>query len=184
LNTPLNEYVFGYGSLVESAVGVPALLNGWTRRWTVAMDNTVTVAGYKYYLLASGERWPGCVAYLDMSSDPDSNVNGSCLPVDADMLARLDVRERNYERVDVSDAVAPRLGPTWAYVGRPASRRRARSARTNGTLAVARAYVDGVRAGFERLGPDQFETFTRTTDLLDMPVLDLLRVDVPADRAR
>jgi hypothetical protein len=150
------------------------------------MDNTVTIAGYKYYTIAGykyylspdGERWPGGVAYLDLLPDRDGHVNGSCLPVDEIMLTPLDHRERNYERVDVSDAVDPWLGPTWAYVGLAASRRRAQLARADGTLAVARAYVDGVRAGFDRLGPGQLATFDRTTDPLDLPVLDLLRVNV------
>ncbi|MCW2526136.1 MAG: gamma-glutamylcyclotransferase [Pseudonocardiales bacterium] len=143
------------------------------------MDNTVTIPGYKYYLLVDGDRWGGCVAYLDVSPDPNRSLNGSCVPVDPSTLARLDERERNYGRVDVSGAVEPALGPTWAYVGLDASRRRAQSARAKGTLAVARAYLDGVRAGFDRLGPNQLELFTRTTEPLGLPVLDLVRIELP-----
>ena len=42
--------VFGYGSLAEPRAGRPLRLAGWRRVWGVAMDNRVTIPGYKYFL--------------------------------------------------------------------------------------------------------------------------------------
>jgi len=93
--------VFGYGSLVAGR-GLPARLSGWSRRWGVAMDNAVDLPGYKCYVDADGLRPSLCVAFLDVAEDGGGAVEGVCVPVDADALARLDARERNYARDDVS----------------------------------------------------------------------------------
>jgi hypothetical protein len=139
------------------------------------MDNTVTIPGYKYYL--EGDARPDvCVAFLDIREAPDAWVNGICLPVDAPALRALDARERNYERVDVTGAVEPALGRTWAYVGREASRRRFAAASAAGRCVVARAYLELVDHGFRALG--EWDVFAASTDTNRPPVRDLRRVDV------
>ena len=118
------EYVFGYGSLVRSPGGHVAELLGHERRWGVAMDNTRDVKGYKYYLAPDGSRPPVFVAFLDVAAAAGASVHGVCTPVDSERLARLDARERNYERVDVTAQIGAARGRTWAYVGSAAGRER------------------------------------------------------------
>ena len=155
--------VFGYGSLADPGAGRPHRLAGWRRVWGVAMDNRITIPGYKYYLDPEGGRPAVHVAFLDVVPDAGAAVEGRAIEVED--LARLDARERNYRRVEV--------GGIWVYVGLEAARERYARAAAAGAAVVSRAYLDGVRAGFARLGLG-FDTSP------DVPVMDLTRVDVPA----
>src|SRR5215213_5628464 len=146
-------FVFGYGSLLEQGAGVPCRLQGHRRHWGVAMDNRRTVPGYKYFLDAAGGRPAVYVAFLDAVPDGASSVGGVAFAVDADGLAALDARERNYTRVDVTARVDADLGgPVWAYLGSDDGRARYAAGARAGTTVVARAYLDGVRAGFAARG--------------------------------
>lgn len=150
-------FVFGYGSLAEPGAGRPLRLAGWRRVWGVAMDNRVTIPGYKYFLDGAGGRPAVCVAFLDVVPDPAAGVDGVVFEV-ADLDA-LDVRERNYRRVQVDGL--------WLYTGLEEARERFAA----GPTVVQRAYLESVRAGFAAhglgFGPEPA-----------LPVLDLERVDV------
>lgn len=173
----MTHYVFGYGSLASLGAGArPAELVGFRRAWTVAMDNTVDLPGYKHYLDVERARPAVCVAFLDLV-EHDAAVNGVCLPVTDTDLAVLDRRERQYVRVDVSDRMTHTDGPSWAYLGRAESRERAAAARADGRLRVARAYLDAVHVAFDALGPEQRARFDATTHAPGVPVVDLRRVD-------
>jgi len=148
--------VFGYGSLADPGAGRPHRLAGWRRVWGVAMDNRVTIPGYKYYLDPAGARPAVHVAFLDVVPDAGAAVEGRAIEVED--LASLDARERNYRRIDA--------GGIWVYVGLEAARARFAA----GPTVISRAYLDGVRAA---LGP-AFEPEP------EVPVMDLTRVDVPA----
>ena len=167
-------FVFGYGSLLDGATGVPCRLAGWRRRFGVAMDNRRTIPGYKYFLDArTGARPEVCVAFLDVVPEPGASVQGIAAEVDAARLAALDDRERNYARVDVSAALDLELGgPVWAYAGLPESRERYAAAKAAGRAVVARAYVDDVRAGLAAHG-------LALDTVPEVPVMDLERIDVP-----
>ena len=150
-------FVFGYGSLAEPGAGRPLRLAGWRRVWGVAMDNRVTIPGYKDFLDGAGGRPAVCVAFLDVVPDPAAGVDGVVFEV-ADLDA-LDGRERNYRRVQVDGL--------WLYTGLEEARERFAA----GPTVVQRAYLESVRAGFAAhglgFGPEPALT-----------VLDLERVDV------
>ena len=162
-------FVFGYGSLLEGATGVPCRLRGWGRRFGVAMDNSRTIPGYKYFVEAgTGARPAVFVAFLDVEPEPGAAVQGVAAEVDAALLAALDERERNYARVEVTAALDRDLGaPVWAYTGLPEARARY----ATGPTVVSRAYLESVRAGFAAFGLG-FDTEP------EVPVLDLERIDV------
>jgi gamma-glutamylcyclotransferase (GGCT)/AIG2-like uncharacterized protein YtfP len=141
------------------------------------MDNAVTISGYKCFLAPDGSRPDVCVAFLDVREDGAGSVNGVCVPVDADTLAALDARERNYRRVDVTAAVEPAVGTTWAYVGRADSRARYAAAAAAGRLVIASEYAAAVEQGFRSLG--QWEEFAALTADHRPPVRELRRVDLP-----
>ena len=88
------------------------------------MDNGEDLPGYKYYLTEDGARPAVRVVFLDLVQLPGASVNGILSPVDDEQLARLDRRERNYDRVDVTELIDAPPGRTWAYVGSVAGRRR------------------------------------------------------------
>ncbi|MBA2505888.1 MAG: gamma-glutamylcyclotransferase [Thermoleophilaceae bacterium] len=162
----MSEYVFGYGSLAGE--GVAAALPGFRRFWGVAMDNSQTVPGYKnYFLRSDGSRPEVLVAYLDIEEDAESEVNGTLLGVDAEALAVLDRRERNYDRIDVTGHLAGPPGRVWAYRGSSGGRARFAAARAEGRVVVSRDYFDHLCG----LG--------RSIEVGDLPVWDLERVEVP-----
>jgi len=189
------EYVFGYASLSALLAAPPTRtpdergyvtdLRGARRSWGVAADNALALPGYKRYRAADGSYPPVRVAFLDVR-DGEGAVNGVCLPVDAATLAALDRRERNYERVEVTGRIAMPLGRTWTYAGSHAGRARLAEGLRAGTAVVTREYVDIVLAGFAALGEAELARFHASTDLDQLPVRALERVELdgrPAPRA-
>jgi hypothetical protein len=175
-------FVFGYASLVAASAWRPATLRGYRRVWGAAMDNRVAVPGYKVYERPDGSRPAVDVAFLDLEPDPATTIAGTLLAVDADALAALDRRERQYRRLDVSAEVDPAPGgPVWTYVGRDEGRARVARGRADGSaVVIQRAYLDLVETAFGALGADDLERYRATTESPPFPVLDLARVDLPA----
>jgi hypothetical protein len=171
------QFVFGYGSLAAAADGRRARLEGHRRVWGVAMDNRVTIPGYKAYRLrADGSRPAVFVAFLDVVADPRAVTDGVLFAVDGAVLSALDARERNYERVDVTDAVDAARGTVWAYVGTAAGRGRLRRGRDGGRAVVSREYLERTRASFAALGAAALAEFERTAALDGLPVWELERL--------
>jgi gamma-glutamylcyclotransferase (GGCT)/AIG2-like uncharacterized protein YtfP len=189
------QFVFAYGSLATGQRVAPtrewdprgfvADLIGYRRTWGVAMDNRRDLSGYKYYTDAGGRRPEVFVAFLDLWAAPDGAVvNGLCLPVDATRLAALDRRERNYDRIDVTDRLAVSAGApggarVWTYVGSPAGRRRLRQARAAGAAVIDANYLRAVRNAFARLGEAERRACAASLDTRDLPVVPLRRHELP-----
>ena len=183
------QFVFGYGSLAAQLSVTPtrerrgegfvADLAGYRRGWGVAMDNRRDLPGYKYYTAPDGSRPAVCVAFLDVSPVPDETVNGLCLPVDEVLLDRLDARERNYERCDVSDRVAAGGARVWVYAGREDSRARLREARRAGEAVIDAGYLQAVRAAFAALGETELAGCRPSLDPGGLPVRRLVRHELP-----
>ena len=170
------QFVFGYGSLAASCTGRPARLEGYRRVWGVAMDNTKTIPGYKFYRRrdgGAGERPAVFVAFLDVVEDPRAATDGLLIAVDDDALHALDDRERNYDRIDVTAAVADARGRVWTYRGRADARERLRLGRERGTAVAALDYVRAVRTTLAALGVDD------DPDLGDLRPMELERIDLP-----
>jgi len=174
-------FVFGYGSLVaEHARGHVARLRGHRRVWGVAMDNAVDLPGYKLYRLRAGGSRPAVfVAFLDVEPDPRGAVTGVCMPVSDRELRALDDRERNYDRVDVTDAVdgCP-TGRVWAYLGSDAGRARLSEGRRRASAVVSRAYLDGVLAGVAAIAPAEVAALERSPAQAGLAVMDLDRIEI------
>lgn len=181
------DFVFGYGSLARDLLAdvTVARLTGYRRAFGVAADNSEQIAGYKRYRLPQDDSYPAVhVAFLDIFETPGQVVNGVLAPVDPAALADLDRRERNYDRIEVTAAIdsAP-PGRVWAYRGSPAGRARLDAGIAAGTAVVQRSYLDHVHAGFQRLGAAEYDRFVASSDLDGLPLLDLERVDIPAERS-
>jgi cation transport regulator ChaC len=171
------EWVFGYASLVTDHGGdraVAARLRGYRRVWGVATDNTRMIPGYKMYLSREdGSRPELYVTFLDLERDGDSSVRGLAREVDADELTALDLRERNYERVNVSRDISGVAGTVWVYLGSQEGRGRLAAGLRDGTAVISRDYLEKVRSGLAAHGIED--------PLPDgPPVRDLERVDIPA----
>jgi gamma-glutamylcyclotransferase (GGCT)/AIG2-like uncharacterized protein YtfP len=143
------------------------------------MDNSADLPGYKYYVdSASGERPEVFVTFLNLVPDEGSSVNGIVFPVSADELARLDVRERNYERREVTGAVDVD-GRVWAYFATDDARARYESAVASGVAVVDGSYLELVRGSFATLGDGELRYFDQSTEPPSVPVVPLRRVNLP-----
>jgi gamma-glutamylcyclotransferase (GGCT)/AIG2-like uncharacterized protein YtfP len=179
-------YVFAYGSLLRDlseALGErmrPARLRDHRRVWNVAMDNSRSLAGYKYYLSAADSSRPAVfVTFLNLVAAAGRHVSGVLFAVDEDGLAALDERERNYDRRDVTDLLEdPPGGRVWTYIGKPEAERRFALGARDGRAVIDRAYLETVRAGFQLIAADALEEFDATTDPHACPILDLRRIDL------
>ncbi len=179
-----SQYVFGYGSLAAELrdAGFAAELPGFRRAWGVAMDNRRDLPGYKYYTTPDGVRPAVFVSFLDIApatGGASSAVNGLCLPVGAGELERLDRRERNYARVDVSGLIDVRRARVWAYVGTAEARERLRTACAAGRAVIDAAYLRAVTAAFATLGPEELARCQPSLEPGAIPVRELNRHELP-----
>ncbi len=174
------QFVLGYGSLVGEHDGCPVTtLRGWRRHWGVAMDNRLDLPGYKSYRLRSDASRPAAfVCFLDIEPDPGSSVTGVCLPVAERDLDALDDRERNYVRVDVSDALPDPPGRVWAYVGSPAGCARLRDGLARGCATISGDYLDAALAAIAAIAPDEADAVRRAAAENGLTVLSLDRIDL------
>ena len=144
------QHVFGYGSLVldGDTADRRARLVGYRRVWGVATDNVHAIPGYKMYLRRSdGVRPAVYVAFLDLEPCAEQEVNGTVRAVSAAELELLDRRERNYDRIDVTESVHGIDGRVWTYCGSAAGRERLRRGRAEGRAVISRDYLEKVHAG-------------------------------------
>jgi hypothetical protein len=180
------DHVFAYGSLVRDLAGggrlvrPAARLRDHRRAWNVAMDNSVTLPGYKYYLDAEDSSRPEVfVTFLNLLPAPGHRVNGMLVPVGAEELVELDRRERNYARHEVTASIEPVAeGRVWSYFGKPEACRRFAAGLRAARAVVDESYLERVRAGFEALSDDALAEFEQSTDPHDCRALRLLRVDL------
>lgn len=189
-------WVFGYGSLVSPesfghTLGraltpgvdfVEAEVTGYGRRWNYGV---MSVVGESIEDDGSRKEWT--IVALGLVASPDETVNGVVGWVTADELPKLDRRERNYDRIDVSDrttfgggAAVELTGPVVTYVPRPEPLQWYRDARDRGTAAVERRYYDLVDGAFADLGPDRRQRYHATTPAPEVPVIEMTRDSVPA----
>ncbi|HWG23919.1 gamma-glutamylcyclotransferase family protein [Actinospica sp.] len=194
-------YVFGYGSLTKPgsvaaelnrAVNrdemIPAELRGWRRAWNVGSDKYSHPERTIYK--PDGSVFDGVVAVLGLvQGAANAHCNGAVFSVSSEDLAKLDARERNYRRIDVTQAVTFRGKPddcvVFVYVPRvEAMERLERALRgpNRRPTAIRKAYVDQTRAGFSLMGERELRQF----DADPIPNIDIhdLRFEYKASGIR
>jgi cation transport regulator ChaC len=181
------QFVFGYGSLLEhsDSAGEPSgqaqlcHLDGYRRRWDIAMDNSRDLPDYKHYLnAADGTRPEVFVAFLNVEPATGYRVNGTLLPVSDADLEELDSRERNYSRVDVTTKIVPPVsGRVWTYVGTPDAKARFERGMREKRAVIDEDYLNHVRAQFAGFGEASLREFEQLTEPPSSPIVRLRRVD-------
>lgn len=188
--------VFAYGSLllpesmartlpgVSIRACVPARCRGMRRTFQVAFPNDGSQTD-KAYLDNQGRR-PARVLFANVVPGA-GDVNGICIPVDAEQLQLLRARERRYSCVELP-AVASYpgqvaiAGPVLTFIGK-ASYTRGADVRLG---VVARSYLDSVVNGarfWDRRQPGFWADFQASTDHPPPErTADLRRVDSPGEQ--
>jgi cation transport regulator ChaC len=118
----------------------------------------------------------GLVVSLGVVAAEGDSCNGVVFDVDDDELAALDWRERDYERVDITDLTTVEVdqfdGRVEVYVPRPSSIERYELARDAGRAAIRQSYWTLVEDAFASLGDHHAELYARTP-APDIPVADI-----------
>ncbi len=190
------QWVFGYGSLVspvsfgftlgrDLTPGVDFLeaeLVGYGRRWNYGTGFTFTTVA---------EDGEGDVEWtfvaLGLIRAIDETTNGVVGWVDDAELAALDLRERQYDRVDVTtlasvsdDATdAVRDAPIVTYIPRSEAVRIYEVAKARGTAAITTRYWDLVDGAFAALGPDRRARYHATTPDPGIPIVEVPPEQLP-----
>lgn len=186
-----STWVFGYGSLVSpdslgATLGravtpgvdfLEAVVTGYGRRWNYGVGHTRGVL-----VDDGGRRIDHTIVALGVVAASGETANGVVARVSDDELARLDHRERHYDRVEIT-ATTEVLGPTRSldgpvvtYVPRPEAIARYETARDRGLAAIEQRYWDLVDAAFSAFGAVAHRRYHETTPAPDVPVLVLERV--------
>lgn len=186
--TEMATWVFGYGSLVSptslgTTIGrtveigpefTAAELHGFGRRWNYGIRGSEGVG-----VGPDGVEQVWTLIALGLVASPTESVNGVVARVSSAELDRLDRRERDYDRVDVTAAIhgAPLGGGdrVVTYLPRPDPVERAESSHRSGRAAIERRYHELVVGAFVELGPGQLERYLATTPDEGIPVVDVVR---------
>ena len=184
-------WIFGYGSLVSPTsmartigrVAVrsenfhAAVLKGYGRRWNYGVGHVVGT-----WTADDGrEIDDGVIVALGVVESADETVNGVVASVAGSELANLDRREREYDRVEVTDLVtvtdpvdggSDTIAPIYTYVPRQSSITRYETARDAGRAGIRRTYWDLVDEAFTEFGDDQVAQY-RATPAPDVPIVDV-----------
>jgi hypothetical protein len=207
--------VFAYGSLVgarsvEELLGREvggsrqASLGGWRRRWSLKRDN---LACEKTFARRDDGRKPTWILGLNLepAAEPTAGPNGLLIPASEGDLARFDLREMRYDRVDVSDQVL--LADTTPGTGSTAGPDRVPSGESTAGFdrvityvakpehfapdppddaVILRTYVRVVEQAFADLGESELRTYAATTDQPPVEVVDgvLVADAIPAGNPR
>ena len=181
-----HTWVFGYGSLVSRTsialtIGrdidhddgfAAARLHGFGRRWNYGSRRRRGSWHGPHGAVQSG-----VVVCLGIVAAATEQCNGAVVRVDDEELARLDVRESDYDRVDVTEVVSvddPMVaGRVVTYVPRPSAIDRYLTAHASGRAAVERRYHRLVEAAFGELGQLHLDEYRSSTPAPDVPVLDV-----------
>jgi len=192
------HYVFGYGSLVNPASFARTLgrndwtmddfplatLKGYRRVWDVAMDNSIAIPGYKqYYRLDSNERPEIFVTFLNIEPSENDEVIGVLARVSDEELVRLERRERNYQRIDVSTGIVggPCHSVVYTFIGTREARERFASGKASGTAVISRAYAENVEEAFRLRGRRALENYRDKSQSVEdskLEVIDLRKETV------
>lgn len=160
------NFLFGYGSLLSSESASKTLgrqLNaadihlshivGYRRTWTAPANIQLVEKDVIESRIA---------LFLDLSISPATKCNGVLLNVSDDELARLDIRERQYERITVMAQLAASYVPAYTYVVSVPQKAR--------DGVVLESYFQLVNAALASFSQEFRDDFWESTDIPRQPL--------------
>ena len=181
-------FVFGYGSLVSprsvsATLGHDvdgksfefAKLRGWRRAWNVGSDKSSHPE--RTFHFADGTEFDGLTVALGVvQCSDDQSCNGTVFPVSRADLTILDVRERNYTRIEVTDRVSwagqPANYTVYTYIPTEVALNRVPEAEAKGRkIVVRKSYLDLVKQAFDEI--HKLDAYMETTPPPPYDVADI-----------
>lgn len=167
------KYIFGYGSLVSKSdaartLGHPvnstklATLKGWVRDWGAVIDNNPS---HKHFKLTKSHKIPREVLALNIhrpkNDEKPLNPNGVLIKVNDLELSKMDKREVNYKRVNVTNDVVgkPEDSIIYTYVCLPEH-----LDKSNKHPIIPSSYLHVVLESFRAISPKALYEYIKTTE--------------------
>jgi cation transport regulator ChaC len=184
-----SNFIFGYGSLMNfnnlqkylrrsltlNSDFMFCNLNNFRRCWNIAMNNSLDLPNYKYYIDPETGIRPKCfVTFLNIRPAPNNVVMGVLFRVSDKELEQLDWRERNYYRVEITNSIdRPIEGKAWVYLGLEEAKRRYQQGLKQSNATIALNYFDSVQNAYYLLGKRAFNNYLATTEKPIVPIVNL-----------
>jgi cation transport regulator ChaC len=180
-------FLFAYGSMVnvESIAStlaytptpangpIPAVLEGFERRWNVGVS--ATSREDRIYERRDGTRFTGMLVYLGIAPSDGGRCTGAVYRLSSHDLWRLDLRELNYLRIDVSETVkwSGRPAGCLVYTYQPKDEVKYRLIDKGEVVVIRQGYLRLVRDGFAAMSAEALDEFDRTLPQTAFPEQDL-----------
>ena len=192
-----SNFIFGYGSLVNvknleqylkrelkpNSDYTICNLKNFQRCWNVAMDNQIDLPKYKYYRNRNTkERLDSFVTFLNIRRDPNQTISGILFRISDTELENLDLRERNYNRIEITDQLSIKVqGNAWTYIGLQEAEQRYQKGLSKGNAMISRSYFNSVHNAYFLLGSEEYANYIATTDKPTVPIvnLEVCKVNIP-----
>ena len=184
-----DNLVFGYGSLMNLdklqqylgrnlTFGLDFKICGlrnFHRCWNIAMDNRLNLPNYKYYIeRGTGNRPESFITFLNICPNQGKTIMGILFRVCHEELNKLDQRERNYQRIDVTKKIEEKVaGKVWVYIGLEEAEQRYEQALKQNNGMIAQEYIESIYSGYKLWGQETWFNYVATTDKPRMPILNL-----------
>ena len=186
-----DNFVFGYGSLMnldklqeylgrDLTFGLDFKICGlrnFRRCWNVAMDNCLNLPNYKYYInVETGNRPESFITFINIRPNQGKAVGGILFRVSHQELKKLDRRERNYQRIDITNKIEEKVeGKAWVYIGLKEAEQRYEQGLKQNKGVIVQDYIDSIHYGYGLWGQEIWFNYVATTDKPRVPILNLKR---------
>ena len=139
------------------------------------MDNNVNLPQYKYYCDRQTKNRLDCyVTFLNICPNPQQNVLGILFSVFNKELQELDLRERNYQRIDITKQLdLPVRGNIWTYIGLPEAEQRYKKGLAQNKAVIWRDYFNSVQNAYRASGNKEFANYIATAEQPTIPIIKL-----------
>lgn len=159
----MKNYIFGYGSLINLKSATKTLGR------TIRDQDVFTVEAQHFsriwrlvvpVIVDAYIDNPVNAVFLDIEKQHGKVINGIIIEVSLDELKNLDIREKNYNRVDITDYILPQIqrNKVYAYQGKPDF-----FAENFSNPKILIQYLNILHKGLEHQGKEFTEKFEKTT---------------------
>jgi len=159
----MKNYIFGYGSLINLQSAAKTLgrtvkdsevlivdAKNYTRVWRLVTQVIVSECRDK----------PVNAVFLDIADQSEKELNGILIKVSINELKKLDIREKDYRRIDITNYIHPQVqdSKVFTYQGKPEF-----FVENFTNPIILTQYLNVLHQGIQHWGKEFFDKFEATT---------------------